>query len=101
MANVHAVHTVRLWLGTPHMLIESTICIDHIIRYTFHPFYYRTYHCLHIIRDPDVIHTSGNEAYLAVKKTGESDIEDYEIPMPPSPFPSSQPAAGNTLYEPV
>ena len=57
---------------------------------------------LSVVRDPDVIHTSGNEAYLAVKKTGENDIdEDYEIPMPPSLFPSLQPASGDYLYEPV
>ena len=61
---------------------------------------YKTYHLV-VYRDLDVIHTSGNEAYLAVKRTEgtSADFADYETPL--SIRPSSQPPAGDSLYEPI
>ena len=52
---------------------------------------------LAICRNLDVIHTSGNVA-MKTGGTG-ADPADYEIPLPA--LPSSQPTAGDFLYEPV
>ena len=55
----------------------------------------------YLARDLDVISTSGNESYLAMKRTERTsaDPADYETPL--SVHPSSQPPAGDSLYEPV
>ena len=60
----------------------------------------KIYHLV-VHRDPDVIHTSSNEAYLAVKQTRGTgaDPADYETPL--SVHPSFQLPAGDSLYEPV
>ena len=57
---------------------------------------YKVYHSV-VYRDVEVIHTSGNEANLAVKQTGGTgdDPADYETPL--SVRPSSQPHAGDPL----
>ena len=59
---------------------------------------YNIYHSV-VYRYRDVIHTSGKEAYLAVKHTGGTgaDPADYPLSIPHL----SQPPAGNSLYEPV
>ena len=52
----------------------------------------KVYHSV-VCRDVEVIHTTGNEAYLAVKQTEGTgaDPADYETPL--SVHPSSQPPA--------
>ena len=60
---------------------------------------------LFFFRDPDTVLVTRNEAYQVVKQTGGTD-ESYETVtttrnVPPSTTPSSQPTAGDSVYEPV
>ena len=57
--------------------------------------------CMYHYRDPNTIQTSSNEAYQVVKQTGERD-DGYETVTTISKIPhSSQPTAGDSLYEQV
>ena len=56
---------------------------------------------MYLYRDPNTIQTSSNEAYQVVKQTGGRD-DGYETVTTISNIPhSSQPTAGDSLYEQV
>ena len=71
------------------MLLKSIPTLTVSVRYIYNIIY----------RYCDVIHTSVNEAYLAVKRTGRTGADPAYYETSLSVPPSSQPPAEDSLYE--